>query len=82
MQLMGYDVVIDDSLDDCPRMVTSSEFNRLMTPELVAETNAWMRKFFGTEMRTYVMDQRRVIAMGSRGFKAILAAQSEGNRTP
>lgn len=52
-----------------PRMQVSESFARLQTPELVAETNAWMASFFGyTELlpdgvvyelhgRTLVMNQ-------------------------
>jgi hypothetical protein len=31
----------------CPRMQVSEAFKRLQSPELVAETNAWMAGFFG-----------------------------------
>lgn len=33
--------------EDKPRMQCSCDFVRLQSPELVAETNAWMADFFG-----------------------------------
>lgn len=30
-----------------PRVQVSPDFQRIQSPELVAETNAWMRSFFG-----------------------------------
>lgn len=54
--MYGMPIIIDASCDDVPRMRCSHEFVRVMTPELVASTNAWMLEFFGTEDKMYILD--------------------------
>lgn|GEM_PF-2592217 len=44
--LYGLPVVVNDA--SYPHMSPSPEFCRLQSPELVAETAAWMRQFFGS----------------------------------
>jgi hypothetical protein len=49
----GIPVFIDEKLDRAPRMKVSAEFANLMPPEFVADLNAWMVDFFGTERVIY-----------------------------
>ena len=66
-QLQGYDSLFglkiheNHNIKPVPRMQVSSEFERLQSPELVAETNAWMRKFFGTYLPVYIYNGDTVI---------------------
>lgn len=56
--LYGMEIVISDDL--CrgrPRMECSPRFCELQSPELVAETNAWMLEFFGKEAdKIYIIE--------------------------
>lgn len=68
--LMGMRVLIDESLDNVPRMTTSRRFAKLMPPEFVAELDAWMLEFFGTHNLTYKIGQDTLV-MGPKTFRAI-----------
>lgn len=44
----GIRIIVNDTLCAVqPRMQVSREFARIQSSELVAETNKWMREFFG-----------------------------------
>lgn len=54
--LFGIKVIESPYLDlEMPRMQVSPEFARIQSPELVAETNRWMREFFGTYRPAYMI---------------------------
>lgn len=42
----GMDIVITQ---DCPRMQLSERVKEVLSPECIAETNAWMLDFFGVD---------------------------------
>lgn len=64
------DVVLDPALDAVPRMQVSPAFADNMPAAFVADLNAWMREFFGTEPRAVLMDGG-IIAVGPRTLEAI-----------
>lgn len=74
MHLMGLDIVTNETLDNQPRMTVSTRFAELMPPEFVADLNTWMREFFGTENKFYVLDGRRLIC-GPKGLEQVRAAE-------
>lgn len=57
----GMDYIVDASMDDQPRMKITKAFADLMPPEFVADLNAWMLEFFGTENRVYCLHGRTLI---------------------
>ena len=61
-----------------PRMQCSSEFARIQSPQLVAETNAWMAQFFGYEARmpdgTVYELNRDVLVMTQATYNQMQAA--------
>lgn len=56
MTIGGMRIMENPMIEPVPRMRVSPEFARLQSPQLVVETNLWMREFFGTYLPTYVMD--------------------------
>lgn len=42
-------LIVESELCCRPKMQVSAEFRRLQSPELVAETDAWLLEFFGAE---------------------------------
>ncbi|MDN7894511.1 hypothetical protein QZM93_38585 [Burkholderia cepacia] len=73
MNLFGLDIVINPLCDDLPRMTVSRRFAELMPADFVADLNAWMLEFFGTENRMYVL-QERTLVVGPKGFEQIKTA--------
>ncbi|MDN7894528.1 hypothetical protein QZM93_38670 [Burkholderia cepacia] len=73
MNLFGLDIVINPLCDDLPRMTVSRRFAELMPTDFVADLNAWMLEFFGTENRMYVL-QERTLVVGPKGFEQIKTA--------
>ncbi|HHT8992810.1 TPA: hypothetical protein ACT5B2_003855 [Burkholderia cenocepacia] len=65
--------MVNPLLDDMPRMTVSARFAELMPAEFVAELNAWMRDFFGTEHRMYVLYERTLV-VGPKGLERMKAA--------
>lgn len=68
--LMGYRVLVNPMLDDVPRMRTSPRFAELMPVGFVAELNAWMLEFFGTEPIAITID-RNTIVVSEKTFRAM-----------
>lgn len=64
----GFKVIINDMMDDRPRMTVSACFAELMPPEFVADLNAWMRDRFGVEHR-YVLLHGDTIVCGPKGYQ-------------
>lgn len=76
----GLPVVIND-LCDISRMQVGADFERLQSPELVKETNDWMRDFFGIERRvlqvTDPITRRRSIVMSKWSYMAIMKKRND-----
>ncbi|WP_446903022.1 hypothetical protein [Burkholderia sp. YIM B11467] len=68
--LFALRIVEDASLDDVPRMKVSLRFAELMPAEFVADLNAWMRDFFGTENLMYQISGGTVV-MGPKSIAAL-----------
>jgi hypothetical protein len=78
-------VVVPDSIEYIPRLQLSSRVCEVLSPEIVASTNAWMVEFFGTRMVTHnmlkddqaiVYTEKRQVFMNPRmyaRFKAVTA---------
>lgn len=64
--LFGMKIIESPYITPVPKMQVSKEFERLQSPELVAETNAWMREFFGTHMPVYVFNPKAAGLVGDR----------------
>lgn len=58
MKLYCMDIIESPFIGPVPNMQVSAEFERLQSPELVAETNAWMREFFGTHTPVYIFNTK------------------------
>ncbi len=78
LSIFGMPVYIDPLLDDVPKMQLSEEVKKHLTPKFIAETNAWMREFFGTENRVMVVNDtlpdqriRKIIFVGRKGLERI-----------
>lgn len=59
--LFGLKIVESHNIFPVPRMQVSAEFERLQSPELVAETNKWMHEFFGTYLPVYIYNGENII---------------------
>ena len=68
--LKGFRVLINPMCDDVPRMTTSQQFANLMPPAFVADLNAWMLEFFGTQSFTYQLSQDTLV-MGPKAYRAL-----------
>ncbi|OTP79463.1 hypothetical protein [Caballeronia sordidicola] len=69
--LMGMKVVVNPLCDDVQRMHPSPRFAELMPPEFVAELDAWMLKFFGTQNLTYKLGDGTIVT-GPKTYGALL----------
>lgn len=75
--ICGYKIIV---APDFPKMQCSPEFVRLQSPDLVAETNAWMLRFFGMRCmvpdgQVIMMDSTRNMTMSPRTFAQLRNAQ-------
>lgn len=68
--LMGMRVVVSPLLGDVTRMRTSPGFAELMPAGFVAELDAWMLEFFGTQQLAVQID-RNTIAVSAKTFRAM-----------
>ncbi|WP_321968864.1 hypothetical protein [Paraburkholderia tropica] len=73
LSLYGLAIQVDPLLDNVPRMRVSARFAELMPPEFVADLNAWMLEFFGTESVMYRLPGGRVV-MGEKAYRVLQEA--------
>lgn len=66
----GMDVLVHPHLDNVPRMTVSTRFAELMPPEFIADLNAWMLEFFGTQSVAYQLPGGK-IAMGPKAWASL-----------
>lgn len=76
----GVRIVVNTACDDVPKMAVSSRFAELMPADFVADLNAWMREFFGTENVMYRLGDHTVV-MGPKSV-ALLQESPEIARGP
>lgn len=73
--IMGMLVYINDFLDNKPRMQLSEEVCKYLTPEFIAETNAWMKNFFGVSNEVMIFTDPdtggKSIYVGPNGWDSI-----------
>lgn len=73
LSMYGLLIQVNPLLDNVPRMRVSARFAELMPPEFVADLNAWMLEFFGTESVVYRTPGGRVV-MGEKAYRVLLEA--------
>nr|DAH87997.1 MAG TPA: hypothetical protein [Caudoviricetes sp.] len=78
--LNGFRIVVNTTCDDVPKMTVSSRFAELMPAGFVADLNAWMREFFGTENVMYRLGDHTVV-MGPKSI-ALFRESAEIARGP
>ncbi|MDN7814887.1 hypothetical protein [Burkholderia vietnamiensis] len=73
----GLRIIEDPNLDDMPKMTVSKRFAELMPAKFVADLNAWMLEFFGTDNRIYQVGGDTVY-MGPKSIAALQAQLARG----
>lgn len=68
--LLGMRVLVNPMCDDVQRMRPAARFAELMPPEFVAELDAWMLKFFGTQNLTYKLGDGTIVT-GPKTYRAM-----------
>lgn len=75
--LLGFQICVNPSLDNVPRMQLSEKVKQFLTPEFIEETNDWLLKFFGTESQIITDNTYKIMYMGPVTLRKV-KAQAEG----
>lgn len=74
--IFGMPVHINPMCDNVQRVTVSAEFARIQSPELVADTNAWMLEFFGTHDVVYMvtdpLTHKKSVVVGPKSHAQLL----------
>jgi hypothetical protein len=68
--LTGLQIMVNDWIEDTPRMRVSQRFAELMPAEFVDELQTWMTKRFGTEPQIIMMGQ--TVLMNQRTYDKVM----------
>lgn len=72
--LMGLKFVVNDELDNVPRVQLKHDFAKLMPTTFVQTYDTWLREFFGTESVMYATDSGRTVVLGPKAYAQIKAS--------
>jgi len=67
-QVMPSIKVVPDEYLTAPKIQLSAKFAKQMPSDFVSKTNQWLEDFFGTEIRTYLIDTTGIVMNGGKVY--------------